>query len=107
MSNQRIPTIEEAIWITYDDINATELLADIEAWLGCPADFPGFSPAALDEAQTMNAYDLVNGERVLCADTDSDDDDDDGDKGDPPVYTDETKDDHDNTTREAEETLGK
>jgi len=38
---QRIPTIEEAEAIYYDEINAYELLCQIQDWLGliCQADF--------------------------------------------------------------------
>lgn len=38
---QRIPTVEEAIWIEYDEINAYQLLCEIEDYLGivCQRDF--------------------------------------------------------------------
>jgi hypothetical protein len=38
---QRIITIEEALWIQYDEINAYQLLCEIQDWLGevCQADF--------------------------------------------------------------------
>ena len=38
---QRIITIEEALWIQYDEINASELLCQIQDWLGivCQRDF--------------------------------------------------------------------
>lgn len=38
---QRVPTIEEAEAIYYDEINAFELLCEIQAWLGvvCQKDF--------------------------------------------------------------------
>lgn len=57
-------TVEQAIWLVYEDINANELLNDIETWLGCPADFPGISPAALDEAKERNVYELCNREEL-------------------------------------------
>lgn len=38
---QRIITVEEALWLQYDEINAFQLLCEIEDWLGivCQADF--------------------------------------------------------------------
>lgn len=38
---QRIITIEEAIWLEYDEINAYQLLCEIQDWLGivCQRDF--------------------------------------------------------------------
>ena len=32
---QRIPTVEEAEWLIYDEINAYQLLCEIQDWLGC------------------------------------------------------------------------
>jgi len=38
---QRIITIEEALWLQYDEINAFQLLCEIQDWLGevCQKDF--------------------------------------------------------------------
>lgn len=38
---QRIITVEEAEWLQYDEINAYQLLCEIQDWLGeiCQADF--------------------------------------------------------------------
>lgn len=46
-----------------DELIYNELVYSIEDYLGCTLDSPGISPAALDEAAAMNAYDLMDGER--------------------------------------------
>lgn len=48
-----------------DELMYNELVYSIEDYLGCTLDSPGISPAALNEAGALNAYDLANGEREL------------------------------------------
>lgn len=56
---QRIPTIEEALWIQYDEINAYQLLCEIQDWLGeiCQRDFD-YGWNAFKDGKDRN--DLVN-----------------------------------------------
>lgn len=57
---QRVITVEEALWLQYDAINAFQLLCEIEDWLGkvCRKDFDyGWNHFALqhgDRSELIN-----------------------------------------------------